>query len=158
MIRTQTMIFQNEPKEKILALIEYKLNDSNDSPFWVEKALPFSSAVLDVLTRLRDQNLLFTPEGKPVDTLDEKLFLSWCDLYSLKLLAFQLQRSNKRGELVETRYDKERTARYKALDLTELGTYLSKHMIDLHNEMIDFPATQYNLHIGISDLLKKVLA
>jgi hypothetical protein len=109
------------------------------------------------LIPLREQNLLFTPEGKVCEKLDSQLFLQWCDLYSLRFLAFNIQRSNSEKKLVKSEYDELTCKRYKEINLEVLGSYLSSYSVDLQNQMVDFPITNYNLHVGITDLIKKII-
>jgi hypothetical protein len=137
--------------------VEEALLCSDESPFWKAKAMPLVHAVLSVLKPLQEQELLFSPEGIPSTDLNVSLFLLWCDLYSLRSLAFTLQRSNREGKLYGTQYNAEHAARYHMVDLEVLGSYLSGYMVDLENEMVDFPITHYNLHVGITDVLKKLL-
>ncbi len=157
MIQTINQIFQSASEEEILAAMKIALENSNESPFWSEKVIPFSQAILSVLIPLREQNLLFTPEGKPQEELSTQLFLQWCDLYSLRSLAFTLQKSNVNAVLQNTQYNSLTCKDYKAVNLEQLGAYLSSFMIDLENEMVDFPITHYNLHVGVTDLIKKLL-
>jgi hypothetical protein len=150
-------LLQSGTKKEILDAIEVALKNSSESPFWAEKVLPFSQAVLSTLLALREQNLLFSPEGKPEDKLNIELFLNWCDLYSLRFLAFSLQKSNESKELRDTKYDSLTCKAYQEVDLQELGSYLSSYKVDLENMMVDFPITNYNLHVGIHGVLKKLL-
>lgn len=157
MIRTMNQLFESGSEKEILDALHVSLKNSNESPFWSEKSTPFVKAILSVLIPLREQNLLFNPEGEAQDTLSSALFLRWCDLYSLRSLAFILQKSNAAGVLKSTQYDPSRCENYTPINLEILGSYLSSHMIDLENEMVDFPITHYNLHVGISDLIKKLV-
>ncbi len=157
MIRTMNQLFQSASSEEILSVIKITLDNSDESPFWSEKVIPFSRAILSVLIPLREQNLLFDPEGEPQKELSTELFLCWCDLFSLRSLAFTLQKSNTTSVLKNTKYDMLTCKSYQEIDLENLGAYLSSNMIDLENEMVDFPITQYNLHVGISDLIKKLI-
>jgi hypothetical protein len=150
-------LFENGSGEEILAALEAALGRSDESPFWAEKAPALARAVLSVLLPLRAQQLLFTPEGDTVTALTPALFLRWCDLVCLKHLAFTLQHSNDSGALERTRYSADRSAAYRPIDLERLGSYLSGYSVDLRNELADFPITHYNLHIGITDVLRKLL-
>ena len=133
------------------------LERSDESPFWVDKVLPLSRALLSVLLPLREQGLLFTPEGKPETLLTPELFVRWCDLMNMKHLAFTLQLSNEKGRLERTKHDEARASAYTALELESLGGYLSGYGVDLYNEYNDFPITHYNLHTGISGVVKSLL-
>lgn len=138
----------------ILGAISAALERSDDAPFWRQKTLPFVEAILSVLIPLREQKLLFDPEGNPHETLTPALLLRWCDLMSLKTLAFTLAKSNDQGKLVRTKIT---TQTYQPIDLEILGKYLSGYTINLEDELVDFPIRNYNLHIGISDLISKIL-
>ena len=58
-----SQILQNSSKEEILEEIENRLKNSDEKEFWKEKVIPFVDSVLSVLLPLREQNLLFNPEG-----------------------------------------------------------------------------------------------
>ena len=138
----------------ILGAISTTLERSDEAPFWRQKTLPFVEAILSVLIPLREQKLLFDPEGTSHETLTPSLFLRWCDLMSLKTLAFTLAKSNDQGKLIRTKITAQT---YQPIDLEILGKYLSGYTINLEDELIDFPIRNYNLHIGISDLISKIL-
>ncbi len=157
MIQTIGQIFATGKKEQIISVLETALKSSNESPIWVEKAIPLSNAILSVLIPLREQNLLFTPEGDPQESLNRELFIRYCDLANLKWLAFTLQKSNDKGTLERTKYSAEQTAQYKMIELGELGSYLSGYTVNLEDEWQDFPIANYNLHIGVTDLIKKLI-
>lgn len=140
----------------ILGRVENALQQSDEAPFWLQKTLPLCEAVLSVLLPLREQEFLFDPEGNPHGELTPELFLRWCDLYSLKTLAFTLARSNEAGQLMRTRIAPDDAARYRPVDLETLGRYLSGYSVNLENEWVDFPTTNYNLHIGITSLISKI--
>jgi len=150
-------LFEKAQKEEILDVIATELNSRNESPFWKDKVVPFSNAILSVLIPLRENDLLFTPEGDAADTLTPELFLAWSDFLSLKTLAFTLAKSNEAGELVRTSLPLEDTKRYKAIDLKELGEYLSRYTVNLEYENLDFPIANYNLHQGVSNVIKSLL-
>ncbi|MBN2895736.1 MAG: hypothetical protein JXK05_07590 [Campylobacterales bacterium] len=157
MLKPISHILSHDTHEEILQALQSALVRGNESPFWRPKILPLCAAVLSVLLPLRDQNLLFTPEGKPAAKLDAALFLRWCDLYSLRMLYFLLQRSNLKGALEATKLDPAATAHYETIDLKPLQEYLHGYSVDLHREMVDFPISNYNLHLGLADILKKLL-
>jgi len=138
----------------ILGAISASLSTRDEAPFWAQKTLPYVEAVLSVLIPLRDQNLLFDPEGKPHEILTSALLLRWCDLMSLKTLAFTLAKSNDAGKLVRTKVT---ATHYTPIDLEILGKYLSSYTVNLENENEDFPIRNYNLHIGITTLIEKIL-
>lgn len=141
----------------VLEAVETALQRSDEAPFWLQKTLPCCEAVLSVLVPLRDQNLLFDPEGVPHAELTPELFLRWCDLLSLKSLAFTLAKSNETRQLVRTKIAPEAASGYRPIDLETLGKYLSGYSVNLEDEWVDFPITHYNLHIGITSLISKIL-
>ena len=150
-------LFKNEDVETIVNTIEKELSTRNESPFWVDKVAPFSRAILSVLVPLRDNGLLFTPEGEYVEVLTPELFLAWSDFLSLKTLAFTLSKSNDAGKLLRTKVDEQKCQNYKPIDLSYLGEYLSRYTVNLENESLDFPIANYNLHQGVSNVIKSLL-
>ena len=149
--------FKSSDIQTILTLLEDELKNRNESPFWADKVIPFSEAVLSVLIPLREENMLFDPEGKQENELTPELFLKWNDFVSLKSLAFTIQKSNIENELVRTRLDKYTCQKYKKIDLQILGDYLAKYTVNLENENLDFPIANYNLHQGVSNVIKSLL-
>lgn len=157
-MKSQTYeLFKNENVDVIVNVIEKELAQRNESPFWRDKVSPFSRAILSVLIPLRDQKLLFTPEGNKVEELTPELFLDWSDFLSLKTLAFTLAHSNEAGQLVRTYLNQEDCQQYESIDLDILGTYLSRYTVNLENESLDFPIANYNLHQGVSNVIKSLL-
>jgi len=150
-------LFKNGHLEDIVKVLVDELKLRNESPFWADKVEPFSSAILSILIPLRDENMLFNPEGKAVSELTPELFLQWSDFVSLKILAFTIQKSNDAGELLRTSLDNSTCQRYKKLDLKLLGDYLSKNSVNLDDEALDFPISNYNLHQGVSNVIKSLL-
>ena len=150
-------LFKNGSVEEIVSAISKELQTRNESPFWKDKVAPFSEAILSVLVALREQNLLFTPEGKKVQTLTPELFLEWSDFLSLKTLAFTPQHSNEHNKLLRTSLDEESCSTYKEIDLTLLGEYLSRYSVNLEKESLDFPIANYNMHQGVSNVIKSLL-
>ncbi|MBA1432999.1 MAG: hypothetical protein FAF04_05290 [Epsilonproteobacteria bacterium] len=150
-------LFKNADRETIVQKIKSELQTRNESPFWADKVVPFSRAILSALVPLREMNLLFTPEGKPVEQLTPELFLEWSDFLSLKILAFTLAKSNETGVLQRTAYAEEKAKAYKAIDLELLGAYLSRYSVNLEREDLDFPIANYNLHQGVSNVIKSLL-
>ncbi len=157
MIQTVEQIFANSTKEQIVSVLEVALKSSNESPIWTEKAIPLAEAILSVLIPLREQNLLVTPEGNPQESLTPELFLRYCDLANLKWLAFSLQQSNDSGKLERTKRTNEQVKRYVGMELSTLGAYLSLQTVNLEDEWLDFPIANYNLHIGVSDLIRTLI-
>ncbi len=150
-------LFLNAERETIVKTIENELQTRNESPFWSDKVVPFSRAVLSVLIPLRDNNMLFNPEGKKVEKLTPELFLEWQDFLSLKTLAFTIQKSNVSNTLERTKLDKELCTEYEEIDLKLLGDYLAHYTVNLEDEMLDFPISNYNLHQGVSNVIKSLL-
>lgn len=149
-----SQILQNSSKEEILEEIENRLKNSDEKEFWKEKVIPFVDSVLSVLLPLREQNLLFNPEGKIKEKLDSELFFRWSDLVCLRILAFVLQESNEKNELVRTDY---KDVKFELIDLEIVAKYLTSNRIDLTNEdNLDFPVATYNLHTGINTIIKNL--
>ena len=150
-------LFKNADLDTIVNIIEIELQTRNESPFWADKVVPFSRAILSVLIPLREMHLLFTPEGKPTEELTPELFLEWSDFLSLKTLAFTLAQSNEAGILQRTAYAPEKAKEYRPIDLQLLGEYLSRYTVNLEKEDLDFPIANYNLHQGVSNVIKSLL-
>jgi hypothetical protein len=153
-LHTIDTLLKSGESSAILGTVSSALDRSDEAPFWRQKSLPFCEAVLSVLIPLREQNLLFDPEGNPHTELTPALFIRWCDLLSLKTLAFTLAKSNDAGKLLRTKIDADS---YQSVDLEILGKYLSSYSVNLSDEWVDFPITNYNLHIGMTSLLTKIL-
>jgi hypothetical protein len=150
-------LFQKGTLQEIVSVIEEELKTRNESPFWSDKVVPFSRAVLSVLVPLRDLDLLFTPEGEAAKELTPELFFRWHDFVSLKTLAFTITKSNAAEKLLRTSLDESSCKRYEAIDLSYLGDYLSRQNVNLENESLDFPISAYNLHQGVSNVIKSLL-
>ena len=149
-----TILLQNSSQKEILENIEEKLKKSDEADFWKEKIIPYSEAILSVLLPLKEQNLLFSPEGKIVNSLDSELFYRWSDLVCLKTLAFIIQESNEQNKLLRTNY---KNVDYKTIDLEKLGIYLSSNKVNLVDEdSLDFPISIYNLHQGMLTIIKNL--
>ncbi|MDX9960190.1 MAG: hypothetical protein RBS32_01770 [Aliarcobacter sp.] len=149
-----TILLQNSSQKEILENIEEKLKKSDEADFWKEKIIPYSEAILSVLLPLKEQNLLFSPEGKIVNSLDSELFYRWSDLVCLKTLAFIIQESNEQNKLLRTDY---KNVDYKTIDLEKLGIYLSSNKVNLVDEdSLDFPISIYNLHQGMLTIIKNL--
>lgn len=150
-------LFASSDIETIVDTINTELQNRNESPFWSDKVAPFSKAILSVLMPLRDQDLLFNPEGKSEKTLTPELFLEWSDFVSLKTLAFTIQYSNEAKKLLRVKLDEDKCKLYNEISLEELGGYLARYTVDLKNESLDFPISNYNLHQGVSNVIKSLL-
>ncbi len=150
-------LFKTAKIEDILEVLENELKTRNESPFWSDKVIPFTQAILSVLIPLRDANMLFNPEGLHVEELTPELFFKWSDFVSLKTLAFTIQKSNVAEQLLRTNLDSSTCREYKEIDLKLLGDYLAKHTVNLEDENLDFPISSYNLHQGVSNVIKSLL-
>ncbi len=150
-------LFKSSDVKIIVDVIEAELKTRNESPFWAEKVVPFSTAILSILVPLREMNMLFDSQGKAVDMLTPDLFLEWSDFVSLKMLAFTIQKSNAAGELLRTNLNEELCKEYKEIDLKFLGDYLAHYTVNLEDELLDFPISSYNLHQGVSNVMKSLL-
>ena len=150
-----TKLLQNSSQEEIIKVLEDKLKNSEEPDFWKEKIIPFTEAILSVLLPLKEQNILFNPEGQIVNTIDSELFFRWSDLVCLKTLAFIIQESNEKNELVRTDY---KIVEYKVINLEKLGVYLSSNRVNIIDEdSLDFPMSIYNLHQGMITIIKNLL-
>ena len=150
-------LFKTAKIEDILNILENELKTRNESPFWADKVIPFSQGILSVLIPLRDASMLFDPEGNPKNELTPDLFLDWSDFVSLKYLAFTIQKSNVASELLRTKLDSSTCREYKEIDLKLLGDYLARYTVNLEDENLDFPISHYNLHQGVSNVIKSLL-
>lgn len=157
-LHSMSTLLQSGDAPAILGAIKSAIDRSDEAPFWQQKTLPYGEAILSVLIPLREQNLLFDPEGKPAPVLTMELFVRWCDLMSVKTLAFTLAKSNTAGKLMRTKYDVQAAATYEPIDLEILGTYLSVYTVNLSDESIDFPISNYNLHIGMTTLITNIFS
>ena len=150
-------LFKTAKIEDILEVLETELSTRNESPFWTDKVIPFSQAILSVLIPLREKDMLFNPQGNEVDELTPELFFEWSDFVSLKTLAFTIQKSNIAGELLRTNLDSSTCREYKEIELKLLGDYLARYTVNLEDENLDFPISNYNLHQGVSNVIKSLL-
>ena len=150
-----TKLLQNSSQEEIIKVLEDKLKNSEEPDFWKEKIIPFTEAILSVLLPLKEQNILFNPEGQIVNTIDSELFFRWSDLVCLKTLAFIIEQSNEQNKLVRTEY---KNVEYKTINLEKLGVYLSSNRVNIIDEdSLDFPMSIYNLHQGMVTIIKNLL-
>ncbi|MDQ1245561.1 MAG: hypothetical protein QG565_1902 [Campylobacterota bacterium] len=150
-------LFKSSDIQTILKTLEDELKHRNESPFWRDKVVPFSEAILSVLIPLREADMLFNPEGMSADELTPELFFKWSDFVSLKTLAFTIQKSNDAGVLLRTSLDEATSKNYKSIDLKLLGAYLARYSVNLEDEFLDFPISNYNLHQGVSNVIKSLL-
>lgn len=150
-------LFKNASLEQITEILATELEKRNESPFWKERVVPFSQAILSILIPLKEQDLLFNPEGQKVDELTPELFFRWADFVSLKTLAFTIQKSNEANKLLRTKLDEGLCSEYKNIDIKDLANYLSQHSVNLEDENLDFPISNYNLHQGVCSVIKSLL-
>lgn len=150
-------LFNSADIKTILEVLENELKTRSESPFWSDKVVPFSEAILSILIPLREANMLFNPEGKLEEKLTPELFFLWSDFVSLKSLAFTIQKSNEAGVLLRTKLGESISQGYKEIDLKILGDYLARYTVNLENESLDFPIANYNLHLGVSNVIKSLL-
>ncbi|MDX9813490.1 MAG: hypothetical protein WC144_04830 [Sulfurimonas sp.] len=150
-------LFEKASLDEILKVLADELVKRNESPIWREKVVPFAEAVLSVLVPLRDSDMLFDPQGERKATLTHELFFEWCDMVSLKSLAFTLQKSNSAKKLVRTKLSEDVAQRYQPLNLEKLGAYLAKNSVNLEDEFLDFPIATYNLHQGVANVIRSLL-
>lgn len=150
-------LFKTSDIQTILKTLEEELKSRNESPFWKDKVIPFSEAILSVLVPLREADMLFNPEGIAAKELTPELFFKWSDFVSLKTLAFTIQKSNDAGVLLRTTLDEAACKKYKSIDLNLLGAYLARYSVNLEDEFLDFPISNYNLHQGVSNVIKSLL-
>lgn len=154
-MKTLNELLVSSSKEEILELYSIALDKSDEEDFWKEKILPYVEAVLSVLLPLRDQKLLFTPEGRIVETINEDFFFRWADLMCLRTMAFILEESNTKDSLCRTDY---KDVNYEQIDLQILGEYLSLYRVNLDDEdSLDFPVANYNLHTGMLTTIKTLI-
>jgi len=150
-------LFEDADIKGIVTLLSSELELKNESPIWRDRVVPFCSAILSVLVPLNNNNLLFTPEGEHVDKLTPELFFRWSDFVSLKTLFFTIKRSNEAGKLLRIKMDDIACRRYKHVELKEMEDYLRLNNVNLENESLDFPIAVYNLHQGVSNVIKSLL-
>lgn len=150
-------LFATADLESIVSTIAKELETRNESPFWADKVVPFSRAILSVLIPLRDNGILFNPENKREKKLTPELFFAWQDFLSLKTLAFTIGKSNDLGKLTRTELDAEACEKYEKIDLKLLGDYLASYNVNLEKEILDFPISSYNLHQGVTNVIKSLL-
>jgi len=136
-------LFKSADIDTIKEVIGTELEKRNEQEFWGQKVVPFSEAILSILIPLRDANALFDPEGVSVNELTPELFFRWSDFVSLKSLAFTIQKLN-----AESKTD---------IDLDILSDYLGSYNVNLNDELLDFPISSYNLHQGVSNVIKSLL-
>lgn len=81
--------------DEISDIIGNMLEQGGDNAFWSGRALAMMKGLLSVLIPLKDNNLLFTPDGKRVDLLTFSLLQEWIADINLKKLYFTVKVANK---------------------------------------------------------------
>ena len=127
-------LFKTATSKEITDTLDAELQTRNESPIWREKVVPFASAILSILIPLRDEKRLFNPEGGEESELTPELFFAWSDFVSLKSLFFKVQN----------------------VDRDILADYLHKNTVNIEKEDLDFPISVYNLHQGVSNVIKSL--
>ena len=153
-MKTLKMMFEGKDIKQLTQAVELALQNNNESPFFAERAIPLIDAIYSILVPLHEQNLLFNPEGQPIDSYNFEEFLRWTDMVSLKNLYFTIKESNEKGMLTRTKY---KDATFTPIDLTKLRDYVKRFNIHEEFEHEDFPIANYNLHIGIASVIKEVV-
>lgn len=151
-MKTLKMMFEENDAKQLTGALELAMKNRNESPFFAQKAIPLVEAVFSVVVPLKEQNLLFNPEGKKIEKFNFEEFLRWTDLVSLKHLYFTIKQSNKEGKLCRTEYT---DSNYKEIDLDILKDYVKRYKIHEEYEEEDFPISHYNMHIGIASVIKE---
>ncbi len=146
-----------ESLAQILGFFQKITDNSDELEFWSSKIMAYSEAVLSILVPLRDQNLLFTPEGEYQNELNIELFLQWMDFVSLKALVFTIEESNLNKKLLRTKLLTKQTNNYKAIDVQTLAKYLASYNVDLSKENLDFPISSYNIHSGVKKIIESLI-
>jgi len=154
MMKTLKMMFEKNDINQLTQALELGLKNKNESPFFAGKAIPLVEAIFSVIIPLKEQNLLFNPEGKKIEHFDFKEFLLWTDLVSLKNLYFTLKESNEKGELTRVSFKAEN---YKIVNLDVLTDYIKRFNIHEEYEEEDFPIAHYNLHTGVTSVIKELV-
>jgi len=153
-MKTLKMMFEENNVKFLTDALEVGLKNKNESPLFAAKVTPLVEAIFSVVLPLQEQNLLFNPEGKKVEKFNFEEFLQWTDLVSLKNLYFTIKESNEKGELVRTQLD---GSGYTAIDLEILRDYVKRYNIHEEYEEEDFPIAHYNLHMGVTSVIKELV-
>ena len=153
-MKTLKMMFEENNIKQLTQALEIALKNKNESPFFAQKVTPLVEAVFSVIIPLKEQNLLFNPEGKKIETFTFKDFLEWTDLVSLKNLYFTLKESNEKGSLTRVLFN---SSDYNSVDLEVLTDYVKRYNIHEEYEEEDFPIAHYNMHTGIASVIKEIV-
>lgn len=153
-MKTLKIMFEENNTKLLTDALEVGLKNKNESPLFAAKVTPLVTAIYSVLIPLKEQNLLFNPEGKKVENLSFEEFLPWTDLVSLKALYFTIKESNEKGELVRTQLN---GSAYTPIDLEVLRDYVKRYKIHEEYEEEDFAIAHYNLHTGVASVIKELV-
>jgi len=153
-MKTLKMMFEENNVKFLTDALEVGLKNKNESPLFAAKVTPLVEAIFSVVLPLKEQNLLFNPEGKKVENFNFNEFLQWTDLVSLKNLYFTIKESNEKGELIRTHLN---GSGYTAIDLEILRDYVKRYNIHEEYEEEDFPIAHYNLHMGVTSVIKELV-
>jgi len=153
-MKTLKMMFEENNVKFLTDALEVGLKNKNESPLFAAKVTPLVEAIYSVILPLKEQNLLFNPEGKKIEKFNFDEFLEWTDLVSLKNLYFTIKESNEKGELCRTHFD---ASAYKTIDLEILTDYIKRYNIHEEYEEEDFPIAHYNLHKGVASVIKELV-
>ena len=145
------MMFEENDTKLLTDALELGLKNKNESPLFAAKVTPLVEAIFSVILPLKEQHLLFNPEGKKIDGFNFDEFVQWTDLVSLKNLYFTIRESNEKGELVRTQLE---GTTYTAINLEILKDYMKRYNIHEEYEEEDFPIAHYNLHMGVTSVIK----
>ena len=154
MMKTLKMMFEENNAKQLTDALELGLKNNNESPFFAGKVTPLVEAIFSVVVPLKEQGLLFNPEGKKIEYFNFEEFLQWTDLVSLKNLYFTIKESNEKGNLTRVQFD---GSHYKSINLEILSDYIKRYNIHLEFEEEDFPIAHYNLHTGVASVIKELV-
>lgn len=153
-MKTLRMMFEENETKQLIEALKLALKNKNESPFFAEKVTPLIEAVYSVIIPLKEQNLLFNPEGEKIEKFDFDEFLRWTDLVCLKSLYFTLKESNEKGTLCRTSY---KDVDYTPVNLDKLKEYIKRFNIHEEYEEEDFPIAHYNVHMGVASVIKDIV-
>lgn len=80
--------------DEITDIIGNLLEQGGDNAFWSGRALSMMKGLLSILVVLKDNNLLFTPNGEKSEILTFTLLQKWIDDKNLKKLYFTIKVAN----------------------------------------------------------------
>jgi len=147
-------MFEENNVKLLCDALEVGLKNKNESPLFAAKVTPLVEAIFSVALPLKEQDLLFNPEGKKIENFNFDEFLQWTDLVSLKNLYFTIKESNEKGKLVRTQLD---GTTYTPINLEVLREYIKRYNIHEEYEEEDFPIAHYNLHTGVASVMRELV-